>query len=54
VLKCPNPERQFEMEVDTSAFALGAVLLQKDEQGKKHKCRYFLKALNKTEQNYDI
>jgi hypothetical protein len=48
VLKCPNLERQFEMEVDASAFALGAILSQKDEQGKKHKCRYFSKALNRT------
>jgi hypothetical protein len=27
VLKCPDPEKQFKMEVDASAFALGAVLL---------------------------
>jgi oligoribonuclease NrnB/cAMP/cGMP phosphodiesterase (DHH superfamily) len=54
VLKCPDPEKQFEMEVDTSAFALGAILSQKDEQGKKCECRYFSKALNETERNYDI
>ena len=51
VLKCPDPERQFEMEVDASAFALGAVLSQKDENGKKRECGYFSKALNETERN---
>ena len=35
VLKCPDLEKQFEMEVDTLAFALGAVLSQKDKNGKK-------------------
>ena len=54
VLKCLDPEKQFEMEVDASAFALGAVLSQKDENGKKRECGYFSKALNETERNYDI
>ena len=54
VLKCLDPEKQFEMEVDTSAFALGAVLSQKDENSKKRECGYFSKALNETERNYDI
>ena len=54
VLKCPDPEKQFEMEVDASAFALGEVLSQKDENGKKWECGYFSKALNETERNYDI
>ena len=54
VLKCPDPEKQFEMKVDASAFTLGAVLSQKDKNGKKQECRYFSKALNETERNYDI
>jgi len=28
VLKCPNPEKPFELEVDASAFAIGAILFQ--------------------------
>jgi hypothetical protein len=27
VLKCPDPEKPFEMEVDTSAFTLGVKVL---------------------------
>ena len=54
ILKCLDPERQFKMEVDASALTLGAVLSQKDENGKKWECRYFSKALNETERNYDI
>ena len=54
VLKCLDPEKQFEMEVDASAFTLGAVLSQKDKKGKKRECGYFSKALNEAERNYDI
>jgi len=35
VLAYPDLERPFEMEVDTSAYAVGAILFQKDEQGRK-------------------
>ena len=54
VLKCPDPEKPFELEVNTLAFAIGVVLLQQDETRKWHEVRYYLKALNKTEWNYDI
>lgn len=33
VLYQPNFARQFELEVDTSLFAVGAVLFQRDEEG---------------------
>ena len=49
VLKCPNPEKPFELEVDTSAFAIGAILFQQDESGKQQEIGYYSKALNKTE-----
>jgi hypothetical protein len=29
VLKCPEPEKQFELEVDASAFAIGAYIVPK-------------------------
>ena len=49
VLKCPEPDKPFELEVDASAFAVGATLCQKDEQGRKRDIGYYLKALNPTE-----
>ena len=33
ILKCPDPKKPFELVVDASAFAIGAVLQQRDEQG---------------------
>jgi hypothetical protein len=40
--------------VDTSGFAVGAVLLQKKEDGKRHPIAYFSKTLNEVQRNYDI
>ena len=54
VLRCPNPEEPFKLKVDASGFAIGAVLIQKDEQGIDRQVGYFSKALNSTERNYDI
>jgi hypothetical protein len=44
----------FELEVDTSGFAMGAVLLQKKEDGKKHPIAYYSKTLSAAERNYDV
>jgi hypothetical protein len=49
VLKCPDPKKQYFLEVDASAFALGAVLFQKDEVGRRRNITYFLKALTPLE-----
>jgi len=35
VLAYPDLERPFEMEVDASAYAVGAILFQRDSQGRK-------------------
>jgi hypothetical protein len=44
----------FELEVDVSGFAMGAVLLQKKEDSKKHPIAYYSKTLSAAERNYDI
>jgi hypothetical protein len=44
----------FKLEVDASGFAMGAVLLQKKEDGKKHPIAYYSKTLSAAERNYDI
>jgi RNase H-like domain found in reverse transcriptase len=54
VLAYPDLEQPFEMEVDASAYAVGAILFQKDDQGHKRDISYYLKALNPAECNYDI
>jgi hypothetical protein len=35
ILAYPNFQRQFKLEVDASAFAVGAILFQRTEEGKK-------------------
>jgi len=35
-------------------YAVGAVLLQRKEDGKKHPIGYYLATLNEVQQNYDI
>ena len=46
--------RPFEMEVDASAYAVGAILFQRDDQGCKRDIGYYSKALNPVKHNYDI
>ncbi len=45
---------QFELEVDASGYAVGATLLQRKEDGKKHPIGYYSATLNKAQRNYDI
>ena len=54
ILAHPELDKQFELEVDASGFAVGAVLLQKKEDGKQHPVGYYFTTLNAAEQNYDI
>lgn len=50
----PDPEKQYELEMDMSNFASGVVLFQWDEWGKRWAVGYGLKMLMETECNYDI
>ena len=54
ILKQPQLDQQFEVEVDASGYAIGVVLMQRDEKGKRHPIAYFSSTLNEAERNYDI
>jgi hypothetical protein len=54
VLHHPNPSQPFELWADASTYALGAVLAQRDQQGKAHAVMYLSKALTAPERNYTI
>ena len=54
VLYQPDWSKQFELEVDASLFAIGAVLFQRDDEGRRRPISYFSQALNTTKRNYDI
>jgi hypothetical protein len=49
VLAHPTLTDPFKLEVDASGFAMGAVLLQKKEDGKKHPIAYYSKTLSAAE-----
>ncbi len=54
VLAHPDLTQQFEVEVDASGYAVGATLVQRKEDGKKHPIGYFSATLNEAQRNYDI
>jgi hypothetical protein len=54
ILAHPILTNPFKLEVDASGFAMGAVLLQKKEDGKKHPIAYYSKTLSTAERNYDV
>jgi hypothetical protein len=54
ILTHPDPEKPFELEVDASDYATGAILFQHDERGKPKPLGFHSKTLSKEEMNYDI
>ncbi len=54
VLLFPNLTEPFEMEVDASAIAIGAVLNQKGQDGKTHPVAYYSESFSTPERNYDV
>jgi hypothetical protein len=54
VLAHPILTDPFELEVDASGFAMGAVLLQKKSDSKKYPIAYYSKTLSAAERNYDV
>ena len=49
VLKQPQLDQQFKVEVDASGYAIGAILMQRDEKGKRYPIAYFSSTLNEAE-----
>jgi RNase H-like domain found in reverse transcriptase len=54
VLHRPDHEKQFELKVDASQFAIRAILYQQDDQGRQQLVAYHSETLNKVERSYDI
>ena len=54
VLRQPQLDKLFKVEVDASGFTLSGILLQRQEDGKKHPIGYYSATLNKAQRNYNI
>jgi len=56
VLVAPDQDHQYELEVDTSQFAIGAILWQRDPANAKklHAVRYYSATLSPAERNYKV
>ena len=54
VLRMPDISKPFTLETDASKWAVGACLMQKDENGQLHPCGYLSHALTPTERNWQI
>ena len=52
VLAAPNFFATFKLAVDASDVAVGAMLLQEDDDGTDHPVSYFSKKLTKSQRNY--
>ena len=54
ILLHPNPQKPYIVECDTSNLAIGAILSQKDNEGKLHPVAYYSRSLNNAEISYSI
>ena len=54
VLMMPDQSRPYQIEVDASKYASGAVLTQTDSNGDQHPVAFLSKTFTETEQNYEI
>ena len=54
VLRMPDVNKPFILQTDASNQAIGAVIMQKDENGELHPCGYLSKALTPTQSNWQI
>src|SRR5258705_11659114 len=54
VLMMPDTTKLFILETNASKWAIGATIMQKDNSGQIHPCRYLSHALTLTERNWQI
>ena len=54
VLVTPDLDKEMRVEIDTSDFAMGGVLLMKCEDKRWRPVAYISKSLNEAERNYEI
>ncbi|KAK3563159.1 hypothetical protein QTP86_016402 [Hemibagrus guttatus] len=55
ILRHPDPDLPFVVEVDASSSGLGVVLSQRHgEPGKLHPCAFYSRKLTSAEENYDV
>ncbi|KAL0161345.1 hypothetical protein M9458_045070, partial [Cirrhinus mrigala] len=54
ILTIPDPERPFVVEVDASEVGIGAILSQRDGDGKLHPCAFMSHRLSEAERNYHV
>ncbi len=54
ILCLPDFNRKFYLFTDTSSFAIGAILAQKDDTNNEYVCSYALRLLKGHELNYGI
>jgi len=54
IVAYPNFKKPFILYTDASKEGIGAVLYQRNDQGKKHIIAYISRVLNQHEKNYPI
>src|SRR5271170_6204780 len=53
VLIMPDHSKPFQIEVDASKYATGAILTQMDSNGDRHPCAFISKTMSQAQRNYD-
>ena len=49
-----DPDKPAILETDASDYAIGAILSQKDEQGRKHPVAFYSRKMTPAELNYNV
>ena len=53
VLMMPDHSKPFQIEVDASKYATGAILTQTDSNGNRHPCAFISRTMSQAQRNYD-